>query len=70
MRFHYLTGIGIEDETTGYTYTNQRDITDLLNQTNERADKNEKRYWDLRMLILDADTIEELQTRIYKEVTD
>ena len=70
MRFHYLTGIGIEDETTGYTYTNQRDITNLLNQINEQADKNAKMYWDLRMLILDADNINELRTRIYKEVTD
>ena len=69
-RFHYLTGIGIEDETTGYTYTNQRDITNLLNNLNERADKNAKLYWDLRMLILDADNINELRTRIYKEITD
>ena len=69
-RFHYLTGIGIEDSLTGYTYTNQRDITKLLNNLNERADKNAKLYWDLRMLILDADTINELRTRIYKEVTD
>ena len=70
MRFHYLTGIGIEDSLTGYTYNNQRDITNLLNQTNEKADKNAKMYWDLRMLILDADDINELRTRIYKEVTD
>ena len=69
-RFHYLTGIGIQDDLTGYTYNNQRDITNLLNNLNERADKNAKLYWDLRMLILDADTIEELRTRIYKEITD
>ena len=70
MRFHNLTGIGIEDENTGRIYNNKQEITDLLNQTNERADKNAKMYWDLRMLILDADTIDELRTRIYKEITD
>jgi hypothetical protein len=70
MRFHYLTGIGIEDSLTGYTYTNQRDITNLLNQINEESENNKKQYWDLRMLILDADTIDELRTRIYKEITD
>ena len=31
---------------------------------------NAKQYWDLRMLILDADDINELRTRIYKEITD
>jgi hypothetical protein len=70
MRFHYLTGIGIEDSLTGYTYTNQRDITNLLNQINEESENNKKQYWDLRMLILDADNINELRTRIYKEITD
>ena len=70
MRFHNLTGIGIEDETTGRIYNNKQEITDLLNQTNERADKNAKMYWDLRMLILDAEDINELRTRIYKEITD
>ena len=69
-RFHYLTGIGIEDETTGRIYNNKQEITDLLNQINTKADDNAKLYWDLRMLILDADDINELRTRIYKEITD
>ena len=69
-RFHNLTGIGIEDELTGHIYNNKNEITKLLNQINNKADKNAELYWNLRMLILDADTIDELRTRIYKEVTD
>ena len=70
MRFHNLTGIGIEDETTGRIYNHKQDITNLLNQLNQESEDNKKLYWDLRMLILDADTIDELRTRIYKEITD
>ncbi len=70
MRFHNLTGIGIEDETTGRIYNNKNDITNLLNTINNENETHKKRYWDLRMLILDAHTIDELRTRIYKEVTD
>jgi hypothetical protein len=70
MRFHNLTGIGIEDETTGQIYNHKQDITNLLNELNNENETNKKRYWDLRMLILDADNINELRTRIYKEVTD
>ena len=69
-RFHNLTGIGIEDELTGHIYNNKNEITKLLNQINNESDKNAELYWNLRMLILDADDINELRTRIYKEVTD
>ena len=69
-RFHNLTGIGIEDELTGHIYNNKNEITKLLNQINNESDKNAELYWNLRMLILDADDINELRTRLYKEVTD
>ena len=39
-RFHYLTGIGIEDENTGHIYNDKRDITTILNQIQNQAETN------------------------------
>jgi hypothetical protein len=67
-RFHNLTGIGIEDNLTGRIYKNRQDITNLLNQINEKADQNAEQYWKLRELILDSKDLDELQDRLYKEI--
>jgi hypothetical protein len=67
-RFHNLTGIGIEDNLTGYIYKNRQDITNLLNQINKKADQNAEQYWKLRELILDSKDIDEVKNKMYKEI--
>ena len=67
-RFHYLTGIGIHDDKTGYTYTNQRDTTNLLNNIQDQKEYYEKQYWRLRELILDNDDLNQIKKIMYKEI--
>ena len=39
-RFRVIKHVGIEDDLTGKTYTNFREICNLLNEISERSDKN------------------------------
>ena len=68
-RFHNLTGIGIEDETTGHIYNNKAEITNLLNKINDSDDRNNdilhsfKEYLMLKTLQLEEeDPNNELET--------
>lgn len=69
-RFHNITGIGIEDEQTGHIYNNKQDITNLLNDLNEQANKNHEQYWRLRELILDKDNLDEIKETMYQEIIE
>ena len=47
-RFKYnSTSQQITDSLTGYRYYGNKQVTDLLNEVNERADKNAEKYTDL-----------------------
>ena len=74
-RFHYLTGIGIEDDQTGHIYNHKQDITNLLNHINNKKDEYNniihtlKEYIYLKTLQLeDEDPNNELET--YKHTED
>ena len=41
----------IRDELTGFTYFGNKEICDLLNQLNNRADRNAEQYCKLKELI-------------------
>ena len=48
--YYYEKSSEIVDSLTGYTYyCNNKEIVDLLNKMNNRADKNAEKYWDLKM---------------------
>ncbi len=55
-RFFYHEGSSeIGDRVTGYTYYyNNKEIVDLLNKLNNRADKNAEKYWNLKIRIEDV----------------
>ena len=74
-RFHYLTGIGIEDDKTGHIYNDKRDITIILNQIQEKSDNYAdivytiKEYLLLKPLQLEEeDPNKDLQA--YKDIED
>ena len=69
-RFHHLHGIGIEDSLTGRIYTNKHTITNLLNDLNDKADKNAEQYWRLRDLILDNNNLNTIKEKMYKEIVE
>ena len=49
MRFkYYPTSQMIIDDLTGYRYQGNQEVCDLLNEVNDRADKNAEKYWDLK----------------------
>ena len=51
-RFKYCrTSQIIKDDLTGYTYYGNKEICDLLNQINNRADKNAEQYCKLKEMI-------------------
>ena len=48
--YYYEQSSEIVDSLTGYTYyCNNKEIVDLLNKMNNRADRNAEKYWDLKM---------------------
>lgn len=67
-RYHLITGMGIEDDLTGNILTTKIEYTNQLNQESQRADKNAELYWKLRDMITDADDLEGLKKKMYKEL--
>ena len=50
LRFNYFAiAYEVVDGLTGYTYyCPNKELVDLLNKVNKRADRNAKKYWDLK----------------------
>lgn len=46
-RFKVIKHDGIDDGLTGKTYTNFREICNLLNKISEKSDKNAEKYFDV-----------------------
>lgn len=45
---YYKSSQIIVDDMTGWTYYGNKQVCDLLNQVNRRADKNAEEYWELQ----------------------
>lgn len=48
-RFYVIPNVGVCDDLTGKIYHTYRDFAKLLNQIDERANKNAEDYYDLLM---------------------
>ena len=64
--FRVIKHVGIEDDLTGKTYTNFREICNLLNEISEKSDKNAEMYFD----VLERKNILENKLKLYQRITD
>ena len=61
-RFRVIKHFGIEDDLTGKTYTNFREICNLLNEISEKSDKNAEMYF----YVLERKNILENKLKLYQ----
>ena len=65
-RFRVIPHVGIEDDLTGQTFTNFKELCNVLNKIDERANKNAEKYYD----ILNKKNLIENELKVYNEITN